>query len=285
MSLSEKIREIEEEIKKTQYNKATEYHIGRLKAKLAKLRAQIVERSGRKSGGVRFDVKKSGDASVALIGFPSVGKSSLLNMLTGANAEIGAYAFTTLKCIPGIMKYNDAQIQVLDLPGILQGAHSGLGRGREVLAVARTADLLLLIVDVFNPRLDVILNELWNIGIRVNQRPPNIKITKQIKGGVSVNSTVKLTKLNKKTITVILNEYGIHNADVVIREDITPDQLIDVLAGNRVYIPAIAVLNKADLVSKEYVKELKNKLNQEIIPISAKTGRVLKNLKKRYMIN
>ena len=163
MSLSEKIREIEEEIKKTQYNKATEYHIGRLKAKLAKLRAQIVERSGRKSGGVRFDVKKSGDASVALIGFPSVGKSSLLNMLTGANAEIGAYAFTTLKCIPGIMKYNDAQIQVLDLPGILQGAHSGLGRGREVLAVARTADLLLLIVDVFNPRLDVILNELWNV--------------------------------------------------------------------------------------------------------------------------
>lgn len=281
MSLLEKIREIEEEIRKTQYNKATEGHIGRLKAKLARLRAQLIEKSKKGPTGPRFDVKKSGDASVALIGFPSVGKSSLLNALTGANAETGAYAFTTLKCIPGIMEYNGAKIQILDLPGILEGAHAGLGRGREVLSVARTSDLLLLVVDVFNSNVNIILKELWNIGIRVNQRPPDITVTVKHRGGVKINATVKLTKISEETIKIILNEYGIHNAEIVLREDITADQLIDVLAKNRVYLPAIAVLNKSDLVNKEYITELRKNINMEIIPVSARTGQGIEELKQR----
>lgn len=56
---------------------ATEYHLGVLKAKLAKYRTQLLEPSGKKSEkGEGFDVMKSGDARVALIGFPSVGKVS-----------------------------------------------------------------------------------------------------------------------------------------------------------------------------------------------------------------
>jgi len=280
MSLTDKIREIELEISKTQKNKATENHLGRLKAKLSKLRGEIIEKSRAKSGGVRFDIKKSGDASVALIGFPSVGKSSLLNVLTNAGAETGAYAFTTLNCIPGIMKYKNAQIQVLDLPGIMEGAHCGLGKGKEVLAVARGADLLILIVDVFNPRLDIIIKELYNIGIRINQTKPNIVITKKDKGGITINKTIKLTKITKGTVTAVLNEYKIHNAVVILRQDVTAEQLIDTLSKNRVYLPAVAVLNKSDLVSKEYIKQLKKKVSMNIMPLSAKTGSHIKKLKK-----
>ncbi|KAI8436242.1 hypothetical protein MSG28_004301 [Choristoneura fumiferana] len=75
MGILEKISEIEKEIARTQKNKATEYHLGLLKAKLAKYRSQLLEPS--KKGGDKgegFDVLKSGDARVALIGFPSVGK-------------------------------------------------------------------------------------------------------------------------------------------------------------------------------------------------------------------
>lgn len=54
---------------------------------------------------------------MALIGFPSVGKSSLLTLLTGTESEAAAYEFTTLTCIPGVIHYNDAKIQLLDLPG------------------------------------------------------------------------------------------------------------------------------------------------------------------------
>lgn len=65
-------------------------------------------------------------------GFPSVGKSSLLTILTGTESEAAAYEFTTLTCIPGVIHYNDAKIQLLDLPGIIEGAAEGKGRGRQV---------------------------------------------------------------------------------------------------------------------------------------------------------
>ena len=71
-------------MERTQKNKATAYHLGQLKCKLAKLKREQIEGAGGKKGGggEGFDVSKSGDARVGLIGFPSVGKSTLLCRLT-----------------------------------------------------------------------------------------------------------------------------------------------------------------------------------------------------------
>jgi uncharacterized protein len=95
--------------------------IGTLKAKLAKLRSELfLEQSGGGGGGGTaegFAVARNGDARVALIGFPSVGKSSLLNTLTATESEAANYEFTTLTCIPGVLKYKGSKIQILDLPG------------------------------------------------------------------------------------------------------------------------------------------------------------------------
>lgn len=85
MTTAQKIAEIELEMEKTQRNKATSYHLGLLKAKLAKLKREMIEPAGGKKGsaGEGFEVSKSGDARVGMIGFPSVGKSTLLTKLTG----------------------------------------------------------------------------------------------------------------------------------------------------------------------------------------------------------
>ena len=98
---------------------ATEHHLGLLKAKLAKFRAQLIEPTGKGGAGKGegFDVMKSGDARVALIGFPSVGKSTLLSTLTTTESAVAAYEFTTLTCVPGVIHYEGAEIQLLDLPG------------------------------------------------------------------------------------------------------------------------------------------------------------------------
>lgn len=80
--------------------------MGTLKAKLAKYRAELLairtkEAAAGGGGGEGFDVMKSGDARIALIGLPSVGKSTLLCKLTESQSATAAYEFTTLTCIPG----------------------------------------------------------------------------------------------------------------------------------------------------------------------------------------
>jgi len=251
MDDQQKIREIEAEIKKTQKNKATEYHIGVLKAKIAKLRKlQFSKKSS--GGGGGFDIKKQGDATVVIVGMPSVGKSTLLTKLTNAESEIGAYDFTTLRCIPGMLQYKGTNIQLLDLPGIIRGAKEGRGRGKEVISVVRSADLILILLDTSNLNAHkTIEDELEGFGIRLNRSPPDVTIKKLVKGGVTLTSTKKLTKISKNEIVAALNEFGIHNANVVIRENITIDDMIDVIARNRVYTPAIIAVNKVDISKKK----------------------------------
>lgn len=265
MAIEEDIRAIEEEISKTKYNKATEGHIGRLKSKVARLRDEVQKRASSKSGGEGFSVKKSGDASVVLVGFPSVGKSTLLNSLTGAESAVAAYEFTTLDVVPGAMEHKGATIQVLDVPGLVRGAASGRGRGKEVIAVIRNADLAVILLDVFQlVHYDVLLQELYEAGIRVNSRPPDITIKKKARGGVNISSTVDLS-LGEDTIKTILGEYRIHNANVLIREDITIDQLIDAVLENRKYLPGIVVINKIDLADEYALRACKEKFPDAIL--------------------
>jgi uncharacterized protein len=266
MGAADKLKELEEELARTQKNKATEFHIGILKSKIAHLKKEQAapKKTGKQTGG--FDVKKSGDSTVVFIGLPSTGKSTLLNALTGAKSKTASYAFTTLTCIPGTLHYKGATIQLLDLPGIIAGAKEGTGRGKEVLAVARNADLVLLTLDVFDPLYQPrLIQELEGIGIRLDQSPPNIHIHPTIRGGLNINYTIKPTYLNDRLIHGILAEHGMHNANVTIRQDATVDQFIDALVGTRKYIPSITVINKTDLVKKEFLKSI----SYAFVPTSA----------------
>ena len=284
MGIPEKIKAIQDEIHRTQINKATEHHVGLLKAKIAKLKreqeTEQVKKSSKKQDG--FDVKRTGDATVVFIGLPSVGKSTLLNRLTGSKSAIGAYQFTTVTVVPGVMNYRGARIQVLDLPGIIKGASTGKGLGKRILSVARSADIVLLVLDVFQPyHEDVLINELVNIGIRLNQAPPNIVIEKSNTGGIAVAQQKKLKKMSEKLLKEILNIYGYTSARVVIKEDIDSEQLIDFINGNKTYAKGITILNKIDLVDDKFVENVAKKLKTDFIPTSADSNKNINELKER----
>ncbi|MBN1175860.1 GTP-binding protein [Candidatus Woesearchaeota archaeon] len=262
---SAKIKELEERIASTKYNKKTQAAIGQYKAQIAKLKDTQENRGSAKAGGAGWEVRKTGDGTVILLGFPSAGKSTLLNALTGARSEVGAYAFTTLTCIPGVMTYKHAKIQILDVPGIVKGAASGRGRGKEVLASMRSADVCLVLLDATRPHeYNVIVKEIYDTHIRLNQIRPDVKIVKTGKDGIKIGATVKLTHLDEETIVSVLKEFRINNADVVIREDITVDQLIDCIENNKKYMPALTVINKADLVTKTELKKIMKKYSGDI---------------------
>lgn len=241
---------------KTQKNKATSYHLGQLKAKLAKLRRELISPSGGGGGGpgIGFDVARTGVASVGFVGFPSVGKSTLMSKLTGTHSEVSEIDFTTLTTVPGTLKVHGAPIQILDLPGIIEGANDGRGRGRQVIAVARTCNLIFIVLDVLKPLGDkkIIESELEGFGIRLNKKPPAILVRKKDKGGIAITNTVPLTNIDQEEIKAVLSEYKLSNVDVTIRQpNMTADDLVDVIEGNRVYIPALYVLNKIDAISIE----------------------------------
>ncbi|MFA5314299.1 MAG: GTP-binding protein [Methanomassiliicoccales archaeon] len=280
-TIEEQIKETEAEIDKTQVNKHTEYHLGKLKAKIARLKMEAEKRRSQGGGGGKsYGVKKSGSATVALVGFPSVGKSTLLNKLTDANSEVGAYDFTTLDVVPGIMEYNSAKIQILDLPGLIRDASKGKGRGREVLSVVRSADLILFIMDPYDTNLHVLINELETTGIRLNTRAPDVVITRREQGGIEIKTTLQLTKITEEFAKEIVAEYGYVSADVVIRQDVTVDQLIDALTGDRLYMKAILAINKVDMADPEYVQQLMKRFKAwHPVLISARSGIGLDDLK------
>ena len=197
---------------------------------------------------------------------------------------------------------------VRDLPGIIEGAADGRGRGRQVISTARTCNLILIVLDASKPvtHKKIIEHELFSFGIRINQevrdmengllvvdcdyrckeltisfyrnrfffdQPPDVKFIKKESGGIGFQETVKQTKgVNAEVARLICKEYKISCAEIILREDITVDQvrqifvstgstcfvyastysdsyhtysqLIDVIEGDRAYIPGSLKTNE-----------------------------------------
>ncbi|MEZ3116347.1 OBG GTPase family GTP-binding protein [Halobaculum sp. MBLA0147] len=286
MGLEEEIEDLREEIAETPYNKSTEAHIGRLKAKLAEKKEKLENQSSA-GGGHGYAVEKHGDATVALVGFPSVGKSTLINALTNADSETGSYEFTTLDVNPGMLQFRGANVQMLDVPGLIEGAAGGRGGGKEVLSVVRTADLVVFVLSVFEiEQYDRLSEELYDTNIRLDTEPANVNIRKTHKDGIQVTMGDDVT-LAEETVKDVLREYGYVNAVVTIPHDLTIDELVDAVMDNREYLPSMVTVNKADLIDRDYLPTVKEQLRdrgldpEEVVFISAEEERGMDGLKDR----
>jgi len=255
-----KISRVEKEIRDTPYDKSSEHHHGVLKAKLARLKDDLDESSKKGGGGVGYAIKHSGDASVVLVGLPSVGKSTLLNALTNAESKVGNYDFTTLGVVPGMLEYKGVRIQLLDLPGIVEGAAGNKGFGKKVISVIRASDLVVLMTDIARYSwLNVVGEELYKSGIRLNIEPPKIEVRRTMKGAVQVIDPYH--SFEKEIVKDVVKELGYSNAVVHIKEKLrNVDRLIDGLVKSRKYMPAIEVVTKIDLAKKNDLKRLSSSI-------------------------
>lgn len=279
--LEQKLEELQEQYSKTKYNKATNKYLGILRSKMAKVRRAMVEKRGRKGAG--FAVKKTGDATVVMVGFPNAGKSSLLGRLTSAESKVADYAFTTLDVIPGMLEYEGARIQLLDLPGLIEGAHAGKGAGTQIASVIRIADLLLFVVDATEPgQTDKLLEELSLLDIKVNKVKPKVLVEEKRGGGVEVEAN-KHKVPDRQEVEAIMHELGAYNCKVIFYSDMDSDELIALLIDKAVYARGVIALNKIDLLSDAEAdrirRELEARLRMKVVPISASKGVNLDRLK------
>ena len=270
-ALKRKLDDLEKEYSGTKYNKATNKHLGILRAKISEIKEQMDKKSSKKGQG--FSVKKSGNATVCMVGFPNAGKSSTLRALTGVESKVASYAFTTLDVIPGNLDYKGAKIQIFDLPGIVEEAHAGKGRGREIISVMRSADLVLFIVDINDPSgIIKLVEELKLAKIRINAKRPSIRIEKKPSGGVTVSSAFGKVP-PKDSIIGALNGHKIFNANVYLNGDCSEEEFEQFLSGQVMYINAVTAINKIDQKTdsevKKIVDDVVKRTGIKTVPISA----------------
>lgn len=186
-----------------------------------------------------------------------------------------------------MLEYGGAEIQILDLPGIIEGAAEGKGRGRQVISAAKTSDMIVMVLDATKRKEQRALleAELEAVGIRLNQDPPNIYLKPKAAGGVKITFQAQPKNLDQKMLYNILKDYRILNAEVLIRDEngtyefsfrfpfsfpspilqlptsyktpATVDQFIDVIMkDHRTYIKCLYVYNKIDSVNLEFLDSL-----------------------------
>lgn len=280
-SLQQELEELKEEYSKTKDNKATNKHLSMIRAKIASINKQMTERKGVKGTG--FSVKKSGDGVVALVGFPNAGKSSLLGILTNVESKIAGYAFTTLEVIPGMLLHKGANIQVLDLPGLIEEASSGKGGGAKIASVIRVTDLILFVVDINNyTDLFTLLEELDMLNIRLNKKVPKARIERSLTGGINIEKNGHSAP-DPRNVMKIFNEFGIYNANLIIHQDLDSDQLVDMLSENIVYIKGIVALNKIDTLSSSECERIRTEISEKtgmrVVLVSAAEKKNIAELK------
>ena len=117
-SKEEKIAALQEMIKELPKHKGTHVLLAQLKGRLKRLKEEA-RRASKSGARGKFSIKKEGAATVCIIGITNSGKSSLLNLLTAADAEVADYPFTTKLPEVGMMYYKDLQIQVIEIPALL----------------------------------------------------------------------------------------------------------------------------------------------------------------------
>lgn len=123
---------------------------GRGNAKFAnsRRRTPTFSETGEITKEFALDLELKTIADVGLIGFPSVGKSKILSVLTSAKPKIASYHFTTLSPNLGVVKYYDKSFVIADIPGIIEGASEGKGLGLEFLKHIERTRILLHVIDI-----------------------------------------------------------------------------------------------------------------------------------------
>lgn len=165
-------------------------------------------------------------ADVGLVGFPNVGKSTILSMLTAAKPKIANYHFTTLAPNIGVAKVYDKSFVIADIPGIIEGASEGVGLGHYFLRHIERTRLLLHVIDVSGSEdrdpyddFKIVNNELKKYGKEVSELPQIIVLNKcDIATKEQIDAFKKhVSRLKKKYEIVEISAVSNQNLDELLK--------------------------------------------------------------------
>ncbi len=260
----EKLRALEEYLSAIPKHKGTENLRSWVRRKIAELREEIEERKARRAGtgAPSFFIEKEGAAQVVMLGLPNSGKSALLSALTNAKPDVSEVPFTTKFPVPGMLKFEDIQFQLVEAPAIIEGASRGaIWWGSRVLGLARNADAIMFVVDLSNKplkQLKVLCKELSEAGIYIIKPRGRVRIEKtKAAQGIKVISYGRLEGCTADDVRKLLESYKIYNAIVKIYGHVTLDDVEKAIYERVTFKPSLIVLTKKDRVTQEYIEKVK----------------------------
>ena len=275
----QKLQALREFLSLVPKHKGTAKLCAQVKRQIAILRREIEEKRRRKTGkgGPRFFIEKEGVGQIVILGPTNVGRSSLLASITNAKVRISDHPYTTQKPVPGMLRYEDLQFQIIEAPALVEGPAYGEAWRPQTLTLARNADGLILMVDLSqNPceQLSFVLKELGKARI-VTQKPrARVEIERKHVGwGLRVIILGRLVDCQVRDIERLLRSYRILDATVKVYGEATLDDVEDAIFESTVYRPAIVIANKVDAPkAMEKLKRLKECVGgrMRIIPASCK---------------
>ncbi len=152
-------------------------------------------------------------ADIGIIGLPNAGKSSLLASVTNANPKIANYQFTTLNPNLGVASYDDKEITIADIPGLVEGAHKGTGLGIQFLKHIERCKSLLHLIDITSEDLkksyQQVKNELKKYSNKLTKKKELIVLNKiDLIDEKEVNHIIKDFKKNTKSEVIALSTFN-----------------------------------------------------------------------------
>jgi len=277
----EKLRALEEFLSAVPKHKGTENLVRWIKRRMRELREEIDEKKrrtgSRGGGGSSFSVEKEGAAQVVMLGLTKSGKSLLLSMITGAKAAVSDVPYTTKYPIPGMLKVNDIDIQLVEAPSLFP---DGSGWTYRSVSLARNADGVVIVLDAsrdYIRDLELVKTLLNDQGIYIEE-PKGYIVIERAAGinGIRILNYGRL-KCTQKELEDLLKSYRIFNALVKIHGEVDLDVAEKSILEGIIYRPGLIVVNKVDLIQKdaeEIASEIRSATNTSIpiIAVSALKG-------------
>lgn len=249
----EKLLAFQEFLSAIPKHKGNENLRAQIKTKIAQLKQEIATQRGRRgSTHSGWSVEREGAAQVLIFGPTKAGKSSLLKSLTNAPAIIASYDYTTQRPIPGMLQYQDIQIQLVELPAPQLSQSRRFEAQPEAADMIRSCDGLMLVVDLTNnplEQLESIMKCLEEAHVSTQRPISTVEVVPQKGSGEIRIATSGVQKsLRPEQIRELLHGYGIKNALVRIYGDASVNDIEDAILENvTIYKPTIVVGNKIDL--------------------------------------
>lgn len=286
-TIPDKIKALEEALSLIPDHKGTEKLRRQLKKRMAELRREAERKAAARAGRRDlFMVPKEGAAQVVILGAANSGKSALLRALTNAKPLVAPYQLSTTRPAPGMMLYEDVEIQLVELPAILTEDLQETQFTSRSLGLAKNADEILILLDgANNPvrQLERIVSLLDDVGVSIKPRKAEVRVEKKDSGGIRL-VVFGSFRGSYREVEETLKSVGIKNAVIKVYGDAGIEELEEAVIREIIVKKALIVLNKLDSADPATVDSIKKFLESHEIPftaISAEMGDNLEDLKEK----